>query len=259
MKVRNLIIVPGHASFRAEVTTVPQNPLLDIYWSLFPFQKGEISYYAEHIQKGLELARNDSSSLLIFSGGGVREGIGDWTEGDSYFVFAEWLAKDDPEQLSILKSRTFVERYASNSFQNLLFSVLSYKLHSKMFPANHEFSYPLDVTVVGWETKRERFFDHAAALRLDLSHFYYESVNTFPGDMEFHLKREAQTRELFKKNLYGLGDGFSNLRSNRNELVTADYYKDMLHSDLVVQLLSFIENPGNASTPLPEPLQSWFL
>jgi hypothetical protein len=71
-------------------------------------------------------------------------------------------------------TRTTTEDYALDSFQNLLFSIARF----------HEYtgSYPVQITVVGYEFKRARFMDlHRAALRWPIEKFHY--IGEDPDDV----------------------------------------------------------------------------
>lgn len=188
-----LIVVAGHAAFRADVLSIPKNPIEDSYWVLQDFQKGEPPYYVEHIRKGLELLQLSKQSLLLFSGGHTRKEAGHWSEAASYRKIAEvndyWAS--DPEEVG---QRIDVEEYARDSFENLQFSLYRfYQLLGK---------YPASLTVVGWEFKRERFDVHREALDIPRSKFTYVGCNN-PQDLEGAQRGEARTLELFKNDPMG--------------------------------------------------------
>lgn len=61
------IIVAGHAIYTGPSTI--QDTTLDSNWILEPFQKGgQVHVFIEHIQKGLDILRQDPKAVLIFSG-----------------------------------------------------------------------------------------------------------------------------------------------------------------------------------------------
>ena len=62
--INHLIIVTGHA-----ILLDQSNYTNDEAWVLESFQKGgQVNTFIEHIRKGVELAKNDDRSLLVFSG-----------------------------------------------------------------------------------------------------------------------------------------------------------------------------------------------
>lgn len=61
------IIVAGHAIYIGPPTI--QDTKLDSNWILEPFQQGgQVHVFVEHIQKGIDILRQDPKSVLIFSG-----------------------------------------------------------------------------------------------------------------------------------------------------------------------------------------------
>jgi len=62
--INHLIIVTGHA-----ILLDKSNYMNDEAWVLESFQQGgQINTFLEHIDKGVELAKTDERSLLVFSG-----------------------------------------------------------------------------------------------------------------------------------------------------------------------------------------------
>lgn len=62
--INHLIMVAGHAMLLDE-----SNYMDDEAWVLDSFQKGgQVNAFVEHIIKGVELAKGDDRSLLVFSG-----------------------------------------------------------------------------------------------------------------------------------------------------------------------------------------------
>jgi len=160
--ITKLIIVPGHASFKASIgLPLPKDFIEDEYWALQPFQKGEPPYYVEHIKRALEVA--DASTLIVFSGGRTREESGrEWSEAKTYNEIAKTLPHYGT-------SRIELEEYARDSFQNLDYS-------AKLF--THLLGHPpRSITVVGWKFKEERNRFHAQTLGIDPSRFEYIGVN----------------------------------------------------------------------------------
>jgi hypothetical protein len=62
--IDHLVIVTGHA-----IILDPLNYVNDDAWILESFQRGgQIKTFVDHITTGVEIAKNDENSLLIFSG-----------------------------------------------------------------------------------------------------------------------------------------------------------------------------------------------
>ncbi|ORX97971.1 hypothetical protein K493DRAFT_215049 [Basidiobolus meristosporus CBS 931.73] len=146
-----IIIVAGHAIYKGD--EYGKQLESDKNWVLEEFQKnGQVSVFLKHIEKGVSLAKDRSNSLLVFSGGQTRNNAGARSEAQSYWVKRMGLL--DTREIS---DRTTTEEHARDSYENVLFSLCRF----------HEVtgSYPKNITVVGFEFKRTRFFEiHRVAL-----------------------------------------------------------------------------------------------
>lgn len=163
-----LIMVAGHAIFTGK--SWDRNSLMnEDNWILEEFQKGQVGTFLKHIEKGVELAANNPSSLLLFSGGQTRQGAGPRSEGLTYWMAAEagnWYghAKDG------VQNRTLAEEYARDSMENLLFSVCRF---SQVVGR-----YPHKIEVVSFGFKRVRFVDvHRKALRFPTHRFRFYGID----------------------------------------------------------------------------------
>lgn len=183
-----LIIVPGHASFKEEVgLPLAANFQEDSRWALQSFQHGEPPYYIEHIRKALNLV-NDRS-LLVFSGGKTRKESGQiWSEAKTYDEIAKTFLNYPLGQVAL-------EEYARDSFQNLDLSI-------RMFEKSQGIR-PHLITVVGWTFKEERFQFHAQTLNLQSSFRYAGANNPRPEDLESALVGEAKTLRDFAETPHG--------------------------------------------------------
>lgn len=186
----HLIIVPGHAVYTALDYT---RPTADASWFLQDFQRGEPTFYLEHIRRGIELAAQDKRALLVFSGGQTRSEAGPRSEGLSYWLLAEhfgWWGQ--PEKV---RERAFAEEYARDSFENLLFGVCRFREVTGRYPHR--------LTVVGWGFKAERFELHRAALRWPVERFEYITAND-PHDLAAAFTGETRhALEPFQRDPYG--------------------------------------------------------
>jgi len=122
-----------------------------------------------HIQAGISEAAKDPKSLLIFSGGETRASTGPVTEGSSYFRVADALDLWQDKRHGV-RARTATEEFATDSFENLMFSICRFKEITKF--------YPQKITVVSFTFKQRRFEElHAKALRWPLNAFSYVGID----------------------------------------------------------------------------------
>lgn len=191
----HLVVVAGHAVMRMSKLAVADRS--DSGWYLLPYQKnmGFPSIISSHIQKGIELMKLDDSSMLVFSGGQTRKDVGPTSEAASYYYLAQqrsWM-KD-------LESRVFLEEYARDSFENLLFSLCRFREVTGY--------YPTQITVVGFDFKSKRFSElHRSAIGYPVGNFSYVGVKSGPKfDQQKAVQGEALAVKSFVKDMYGCND-----------------------------------------------------
>jgi len=116
-QAKNLIVVAGHSVTVSGHLEDADRDERD--WFLLDYQKnrGLPSAIVLHIQAGLDAARTDPRSLLIFSGGETRATTGPETEAASYYRVAD--AMDLWPEQSTVRARTITEEFATDSFENL--------------------------------------------------------------------------------------------------------------------------------------------
>eukprot|EP00554_Chaetoceros_debilis_P013717 CAMPEP_0194121832 /NCGR_PEP_ID=MMETSP0150-20130528/48632_1 /TAXON_ID=122233 /ORGANISM="Chaetoceros debilis, Strain MM31A-1" /LENGTH=342 /DNA_ID=CAMNT_0038814457 /DNA_START=82 /DNA_END=1110 /DNA_ORIENTATION=+ len=182
----HLIIVAGHSVL---VSGHLHDADIDEHdWYLLDFQKGKglPQSIVAHVTEGIRQAAMDPQSLLVFSGGETRATTGPVNEGTSYFRVADAMnlwsnnhrdsLKNSNDSSNTVRARTTTEEFATDSFQNLLFSMCRF----------HEVTghYPTKITVVSFSFKQHRFEQmHAAALRYPSSNFHYIGID-FPNDVD---------------------------------------------------------------------------
>ena len=195
---KNLIVVAGHS------VTVSGH-LLDAGsdendWFLLSYQKGQGLPQAilRHIEAGIEEANRDKEALLVFSGGETRAVTGPTTEGHAYFLVAD--AMNLWPTGGTVRARATAEEFATDSFENLLFSIARFREVTG--------DYPQKITVVSFTFKQRRFETlHAHALRWPPDRFSYIGVDP-PASTGFDLQR-ATNGELenaakpFEQDPYG--------------------------------------------------------
>lgn len=216
----HLIIVPGHAIWTG---TSPERRLDDDEWILEPYQRGggRVSAFYNHIATGVELAKEDGSSLLVFSGGQTRR-TSTTTEAESYLRLAlasGLLSLTSTSATEIpVAARATTEDYALDSFQNLLFSIARF----------HEYTgrYPERITVVGYEMKRRRFTElHRAAFRWPIERFEYIGIDP-DGERALQAQEGERVNGYMPYTLdtYGCHDTLIAKRRQRNPFVRYHSY-----------------------------------
>eukprot|EP01065_Artemidia_motanka_P017976 TRINITY_DN21369_c0_g1_i2.p1 TRINITY_DN21369_c0_g1~~TRINITY_DN21369_c0_g1_i2.p1 ORF type:complete len:302 (+),score=60.94 TRINITY_DN21369_c0_g1_i2:34-939(+) len=227
----HLIMVAGHAVLTArDVARVDDEES----WFLQPSQKGQLSTYIRHIQKGVEIAAADPDSILVFSGGQTRSAAGPRSEALSYWLAAEakgWFGY--PE----VRGRVVLEEFARDSFENLLFSLCRV----------HEFGgrYASRVTVVSYGYKRRRFAGlHRSAVRFPESAFDFVGV-----DPEVNPYTDEGNIQRFSADPYGCSAN-KELRGERNPFKRSSPYSSAQACPAMRSLLEYC-GPGMHPATLP--------
>jgi hypothetical protein len=181
-QAHHLIMVAGHSvTISGHLEDADQD---ELDWYLLPYQqhRGLPAAIVAHIQAGMEECRKDPDALLMFSGGETRDMTGPETEGSSYYRVAD--AMNLWPLHSNVRARTITEEFATDSFENLLFSICRF----------HEITgaYPSKITVVSFSFKRRRFETiHAPALHWPAHRFSYVGVDP-PATTGFNLAEATQ-------------------------------------------------------------------
>ncbi len=192
----HLIIVAGHSVLiSGDIEDAARD---DSVWWLYDYQRnrGLPQAIVSHIQAGIKLALEDEKSLLVFSGGETRSQTGPETEGGSYFRVADalqlWRGRDvfsndetiATNEASTVRARTATEEYATDSFENLLFSICRFREVTG--------TYPTKISVVSFTFKQQRFETlHAGALQWARNRFNYVGVDP-PASTGFNLEESTE-------------------------------------------------------------------
>ncbi|KAK9049395.1 hypothetical protein SSX86_031637 [Deinandra increscens subsp. villosa] len=191
-KLRNLVMVAGHSIYTSSSCERIDK---EDSWFLESYQKnpGQASTFVAHIKEGIESAARDDEALLLFSGGETRKDAGPRSEAQSYWMVAEskgWFGHQEK-----VRQKALTEEHARDSFENLLFSVCRFRELTG--------SYPENITVVGYDFKKERFVNlHRSAIRFPESRFVYLGTPAAISSREAALKGEALVRTQFEHDPY---------------------------------------------------------
>ena len=190
----HLIIVCCHAVYLPSLepsmdneTVSPKNPLEEANWQLESFQRsnpsgklGEHFTFIQHIQVGKELLKLGVNShvdtVLMFSGGATKHTK--MEESRSYLNALKDL-EDQEGALAIPQENFLLETNATDSFQNLLFSILRYWSAKGSWPAN--------ITVITHAFKARRFLElHAPAIKWPTDRIRVVGIDpSFSGSFTF--------------------------------------------------------------------------
>ena len=157
----HLVILCCHAVYHGASGSDPRD---ENAWALKPFQKstatksGEHETFLQHAFAAVQLA--DANTLIAFSGGPTDAQYPDLSEAQSYLnAFRDWsraIGMTVPKALS--NGQVFLEERATDSYQNVLFSVLGFRRRTGYYPER--------LTIVTHAFKNERFLHlHSKALK----------------------------------------------------------------------------------------------
>nr|XP_043636323.1 uncharacterized protein C57A10.07 [Erigeron canadensis] len=191
-KLKNLVMVAGHSIYTSSSCEKIDK---EDSWYLETYQKnpGQALTFVEHIKEGIESAAKDDVALLLFSGGETRKDAGPRSEAQSYWMVAEskgWFGNQEK-----VRWKALTEEHARDSFENLLFSVCRFRELTG--------SYPQNITVVGYDFKKERFLSlHRSAIRFPETRFFYLGSPAATTSRDAALKGEALVRTQFQQDPY---------------------------------------------------------
>lgn len=210
-KCRDLIIVCCHATYLGDGRNHPE----ESDWLLEEFQRSnprtgkpsEHETFIAHVITGAFALENNPLAMLCFSGGTTtKERVRSEAEGYQ----TVYLGLFGKVHAGIERHAT--EQYATDSYQNLLFSILRFrKLVGR---------YPEFVTVITHAFKEDRFLTlHAPAIKWPVHRMRVQGINppftldelgeTEDGEMERGYGR-------FEKDLYGVREMLDGKRRARN-------------------------------------------
>jgi len=207
-----LVIVCCHATYVGTGESFAER-----HWLLQPFQRsdaatgkaGEHQTFMAHILVAAQYCARHSEALLIFSGGKTTESKR--SEAESYHLVAKRLVRTGIFPISVLE-RCATEEMATDSYQNLLFSIVQFR---KIVG-----QYPRHVTIITHAFKERRFLElHAAAIQWPQGRLRVQGINP-----PFSLEELDQTQKgeheraytLFAADPYGVQSPLMEKRTARN-------------------------------------------
>jgi len=209
---KELIIVPGHTIYNLRCPLTSNNIHSEECYYMEPYQKGQLKAILKHIETGIELTKTNKSSLLLFSGGQTKLRAGPISEGQSYSFIGEVLASMSKQEE--LVGRISTEEFATDSYENLLFSIARFKEMTGIFP--------LHITVIGFTFKEKRFTElHRKAIGYPKANFSYIGLDNIT-DIGSVID-SAYTD--FVHDLYGCSKTLSQKRIQRNPFLRYSSYR----------------------------------
>ncbi|KAL2414929.1 hypothetical protein ABEF95_003145 [Exophiala dermatitidis] len=204
-------------------------------WLIEPFQKGETGTYIQHIEAGVRKLAEDDDAVLVFSGGATKTGKTAKSEGQGYLdVAIERNLFDLETSPPTLRPRMFVDQFATDSYQNVLFSIIQFhlfirerygaglSLSSSCSTTNAtdlpECRYPTKLTIISHRFKRSRFLDlHVPAMRWAGQTFFIGIDPPFDAEKMAEIEAGDRLRGygVWEKDLYGAGELLSAKRKTR--------------------------------------------
>ncbi|ODV95920.1 hypothetical protein PACTADRAFT_19239, partial [Pachysolen tannophilus NRRL Y-2460] len=190
----HLIILPCHAIWKFYAPFSNNNPGEDIdEWELASFQKPSKDHLIliKHLQKTIEILNTDiAKSTLIISGGQTKKQCGPISEALSYYLLGCNLKIVDEKNSDSI----FLEEFARDSFENLVFAISRFKQIYN--------SYPKKITIVGYEFKKSRFLDyHVKAIKFPVTNVEYVGIDPQLDDSTPENEKEKFQKDL-KENEY---------------------------------------------------------
>ncbi|KAK1070853.1 hypothetical protein LTR12_017398 [Friedmanniomyces endolithicus] len=207
-----LVVVCCHAAYTGDGTDF----LEEEQWLLQPFQRSdfptrkpsETGTFLTHISTGALLCLSDSDDMLMFSGGHTL--TSQRSEAGGYNRIFHALVQN-----KLVPAPAFPpieEEHATDSYQNLLFSILRFQ--------DLVGRYPEDIIVVTHAFKERRFLElHAPAIKWPPGRIRVQGVNppcTLEELQQTQRMESERAYEPFPRDAYGVRSPLANKRKARN-------------------------------------------
>jgi hypothetical protein len=157
------------------------------------------------------------TNLLIFSGGATKRSLTPMSEARSYYhaALAEELAEGHRgggrTHSLFSKGRILLEEHATDSFQNLLFSILLFRKTTG--------SYPRTIRIVTHAFKGPRFLElHAPAIRWPRNRVQVQGIDPIMSSSELETTLDGEKKLGFapwKEDALGTGELLTGKRKQR--------------------------------------------
>ncbi len=216
--IDTLIIVCCHAIWVEDgVRVVSDNRIIEDGWLIEPFQIDKTSTFVKHIAAGIKQLLFNKNAILVFSGGATKPDRTWISEAVSYNLYARRYGMLDDSDLLM---RTFMEADATDSFQNVLFSLIRFPQFVQHYqqaytkgrmsenPAEQP-PFPQRLILISHDFKRARFEQlHLPAIRypVNATRFEYLGIDPpFSGDKMQEIKEGDAIRGYgaWLNDLYG--------------------------------------------------------
>jgi hypothetical protein len=181
-----------------------REPFAERNWVLLPYQAGDPPFYAKQIAEAVRLTAAHPQSLMVISGGQTRPEGGQRSESGSYLQVLSSLGHLGQPGA---RQRCTIEEYATDSYQNILFSICRFREVVGRFPAR--------VCVVGWGFKAARADFHRQTLRWPADRFVYAGCCE-PDDIATARANEGTVLAQYRDDPYGTGPVLGPKRDGRN-------------------------------------------
>lgn len=211
----DLVIVCCHAIFHPDASS-PSFPLcgphVESNWHLAPFQEsnpetgklGEHETFLSHISAGIDalsLGPSANTSLLVFSGGVTKSSLTSLSEARSYYhaalahALSQGYYNGGPPRDLYDEGRILLEEDATDSFQNLLFSILLFRRTTGF--------YPKQIRIITHAFKSKRFLDlHAPAIRWPQDKIRLHGIDPIMSSAEYDETLKGEERFGYAPWLY---------------------------------------------------------
>lgn len=244
--LHSLVVVAGHSVWTGRDLGRPE---AEGAWAWEPYQAripGQAESLLDHMRAGVAAVagpppEGGGGALLLFSGGATRLAAGPLTEAASY-----WLVSNGQAWFGTpaVRAVAFVEEYARDSMENVLFSLCRFRELTGRYPAGN-------LTLVSYSEKEARFRGlHAAALRWPAHRFAFLGSPAPPAAAAGMAAGEAATAALWGADPWGCGGELGAKRAARDPFGRAPPYLRGPSCPELADLLAFC-GPGPFRGPLP--------
>lgn len=247
---KSLVIVCCHAIYLLEASASQPEAVNDENnWLLAEFQRsqpgkeGEHVTFLKHIDRAHEIARDLSPNVNVIFSGGVTKRETPKSEAQSYLDALLTTASSASQKPAFDPSAScLLEEKATDSFQNILFSILRHFQIEK--------SWPSYITIVTHKFKTERIRYHLQALKWPEDKFRVEGIDPpFSAEERRGVERfEQRCLDEWKADLYGTRAPLCDKRIQRLWQPSSNLFNRMTSDASVRRLLEW--DGGNDSSSI---------